>query len=68
MALTLRTDDELERALAALAESEGLSRQEVIRRAVLERYDRSEHRARVEASTGRMRARWGDVLDRLSST
>lgn len=67
MALTLRTDDELERALAALAESEGLSRQEVIRRAVLERYERAGHRARVDASASRLIERWGDVLDRLGS-
>ncbi len=67
MALTLRTDDELEAALAALAEAEGLSRQEVIRRAVLERYERAGHGARVQASTNRMLERWGDVLDRLGS-
>ncbi len=67
MALTLRTDDELERALAALAEAEGLSRQEVIRRAVLERYERAGHRARVDVSAERMLGRWGDVLDRLGS-
>ena len=67
MAFTLRTDDELERALAALAEAEGLSRQEVIRRAVLERYDRSAHRARVDESATRLMERWGDVLDRLGS-
>jgi hypothetical protein len=67
MALTLRTDDELEAALAALAEAEGLSRQEVIRRAVLERYERAGHRARVQVSTDRMLDRWGDVLDRLGS-
>jgi predicted transcriptional regulator len=67
MALTLRTDDELERALAALAEAEGLSRQEIIRRAVLERYERSGHQARVQASTDQMLERWGDVLDRLGS-
>lgn len=67
MALTLRTDDELEAALAALAEAEGLSRQEVIRRAVLERYDRAGHRGRVQASTDQMLERWGDVLDRLGS-
>jgi predicted transcriptional regulator len=30
MALTVRTDEELEKALDALAEEEGLSRQEVI--------------------------------------
>jgi predicted transcriptional regulator len=67
MALTLRTDDELDRALTALAESEGLSRQEIIRRAVLERYERAGHRTRVEDSGQRMVDRWGDVLDRLGS-
>jgi predicted transcriptional regulator len=67
MAFTLRTDEELERALDALAEAEGLSRQEVIRRAVLERYERTGHAARVDESTDRMIERWGDVLDRLGS-
>ncbi|MBT5774300.1 MAG: ribbon-helix-helix protein, CopG family [Dehalococcoidia bacterium] len=67
MAMTLRTDDELERALRVLAEAEGLSRQEVVRRAVLERYERAGHRARVDESSGRMIERWGDVLDRLGS-
>jgi hypothetical protein len=67
MALTLRTDDELERALAALAEAGGLSRQEVIRRAVLDRYERAGHRARVDASADKLIERWGDVLDRLGS-
>ncbi len=65
MALTLRTDAELERVLAALAEKEGLSRQEIIRRAVLERYERAGHRERVDDSTERMLERWGDVLGRL---
>lgn len=67
MALTVRTDEELERALSALAEAEGLSRQEIIRRAVLERYERAGHRARVDESAGRMIERWRDVLDRLGS-
>jgi hypothetical protein len=67
MALTLRTDAELEQALAALAESEGLSRQEVIRRAVLERYERAGHASRVGESADRMLERWGDVIDRLGS-
>ena len=67
MALTLRTDEELERALTTLAEQEGLSRQEVIRRAVLERYERAGHRARVDNSAQQMVDRWGDVLDRLGS-
>jgi predicted transcriptional regulator len=67
MALTLRTDDELEHALDELAEAEGLSRQEIIRRAVLERYERAGHRNRVEDSTSRMLERWGDVIERLGS-
>lgn len=67
MAFTLRTDDELEQALSALAESEGLSRQEIIRRAVLERYERAGHASRVEAGADRMLERWGDVIDRLGA-
>lgn len=47
MALTLRTDEELEKALNELVEVEGISRQEIIRRAVLDRYERSGHAAQV---------------------
>lgn len=67
MAFTLRTDEELEKALEALAKDEGLSRQEVIRRAVLDRYERTRHAERVNNSADRMLERWGDVLDRLGS-
>jgi len=67
MALTVRTDDELERALTALAAAEGTSRQEIIRRAVLERYERAGHAALVEGSANRMIERWGDVLHRLGT-
>jgi predicted transcriptional regulator len=67
MAMTLRTDEELEHALTTLAEQEGLSRQEIIRRAVLERYQRAERRARVDDSAQLMVDRWADVLDRLGS-
>lgn len=67
MALTLRTDDVLERALDELARQEGLSRQEIIRRAVLERHERAGHARRVEQATDAMIERWGDVLDRLGS-
>lgn len=65
MALTVRTDDELEHALDTLCELEGLSRQEIIRRAILERLERAGHRQRVETSTERMIDRWSDVIDRL---
>ena len=67
MAMTLRTDAELEEALTALADAEGASRQEIIRRAVLDRYQRAGHASRVEESSGRMLERWADVLDRLGS-
>jgi predicted transcriptional regulator len=67
MAFTLRTDAELEQALDALAEDEGLSRQEVIRRAVLDRYERAGHVRRVADATERMLDEWGDVLERLGS-
>jgi predicted transcriptional regulator len=67
MAFTVRTDGALEEALSSLADTEGISRQEVVRRAVLERYERSGHVARVSQSTGRMVARWSDVLERLGS-
>jgi predicted transcriptional regulator len=63
--MTVRTDAEMEKALTALTEAEGASRQEIIRRAVLDRYERRGHLARVEASSDRMLNRWGDVLERL---
>ena len=67
MAMTLRTDEELDAALGALAEAEGLSRQEVIRRAVLDRLAALEHRQQVSDSASRNVERWKDVLDRLGS-
>ena len=67
VAMTVRTDEELDRALAALAAAEGTSRQEIIRRAVLERYERSGHAARVQESSERLIDRWGDVLHRLGT-
>ena len=68
MAMTLRTDKELDDALTQLAEIEGTSRQEVIRRAVLERLQVVAHESRVEEASARLIARWGDVLDRLGNS
>ena len=65
MAMTLRIDDELEQALQALVSAEGVSRQEVVRRAVLERAQRQGHTERVAASADTLIERWGDVLHRL---
>lgn len=67
MAMTLRTNDELDEALTALSEAEGVSRQEIISRAVLDRYERSGHSTRVRDSSARMIDQWGDVLDRLGT-
>lgn len=67
MAFTVRTDAILEEALDALSKAEGLSRQEIVRRAVIERYEQSGHSARVNDSTARMVSRWGDVLERLGA-
>lgn len=65
--MTLRTDEQLEQALSALAAAEGASRQEIIRRAVLERYERAGHGSRLQDSSSRMIAKWADVLERLGS-
>jgi predicted transcriptional regulator len=67
MAFTVRTDEELERALNELVRDEGLSRQEIIRRAILDRYERAGHAKKVTDSTDQMIEQWGDVLDRLGS-
>ena len=65
--MTLRTDDELNAALEALAEAEGTSKQDVVRRAVLERYERAGHRKKIDEAGERLRERWSDVLDRLGA-
>ncbi|MCU1363181.1 MAG: CopG domain protein DNA-binding domain protein [Acidimicrobiaceae bacterium] len=67
VAFTVRTDALLEKALRTLSEREGASRQEITRRAILERYERSGHASRVAESTNRMMARWSDVLERLGA-
>jgi predicted transcriptional regulator len=67
MAFTVRTDPEFEEALASLAQAEGASRQEVVRRAVIARYEQLDHETDVADSMSRMTVRWGDVLERLRS-
>jgi predicted transcriptional regulator len=67
MAMTLRTDAELDQALTELAEAEGISRQEVVRRAVLEKRDRAGHRARVDSIAADVMVEYAEALDRLGS-
>ena len=68
MAFTIRPDAEMARALTALSIEEGVSRQEIIRRAVLDRYARSAHFERVVIATTEMQDRWAHVIERLSHT
>ncbi|MFC6705917.1 CopG family transcriptional regulator [Flexivirga alba] len=68
MSFTLRTDDELDEALRQLSEREGVSRQEVVRRAILERQRTTEHTAAIDDVLDRMMTEWGDVLERLKHT
>ena len=65
MAMTLRLSDEDERALALLAEVQGISKQEATVRAIREAAARRLHQDRVRDLSARARARYADVLERL---
>lgn len=67
MAMTLRTDPEFEAALAFLSQQDGDSKQEVVRRAVMERAARLGHRARIAALSTDAKDRWSETLDRLGT-
>jgi hypothetical protein len=67
MAMTLRTDEELERALAELAEQEGVSKQEAIRRAVIEKRDRTSRRTHIDAIARGVIVEYAEALDRLGN-
>jgi predicted transcriptional regulator len=64
--MTLRIDDELELALSELAAAEGTSRQEVVKRAVIDRRDRMTHREKIERCTNEFMVEYADVLRRLA--
>ncbi|TNU76684.1 ribbon-helix-helix protein, CopG family [Miniimonas arenae] len=65
MAMTLRLDDEHEAALALLAAADGVSKQEAVRRAVLEAASRRAHSSAVRDLGERGIERYRDLLDRL---
>ena len=67
MAMTLRTDSELEHALSELSASEGLSRQEIVKRAVLDRYERAQRRTRLDGIVSDLLVEYDDALRRLGS-
>ena len=65
--MTLRTDDELDRALTELARFEGTSKQEVVRRAVLARRAATERRVRIDALAAEVAIEYADALERLGN-
>lgn len=65
MAMTLRLDDDHERALAALAEAYGVSKHEATLRAIAEAAARHAHTARVSELSAAGRQRYSDLLERL---
>jgi uncharacterized protein (DUF1778 family) len=66
MAMTLRLNEEQERALAMLAEAEGVSKHEAVVRAITEAATRTVRDDRVRALSQDGRARYAQLLDRLA--
>lgn len=65
MAMTLRLDPDDERTLTALAEAEGVSKQEATVRAIREAARRRGHEDRVHELSAAGRERYADLLERL---
>lgn len=65
MATTVRLNDADQAVLDELVAEEGLSQNEVIRRAILERAARSGHRAQVKAGWAEIDEQYGDLFERL---
>ncbi len=65
MAMTLRLSSDDEQALAALAEAEGVSKQEATVRAIREAAARRGHEERVRELSARGRERYAGLLERL---
>ncbi len=65
--MTLRTDSVLEEALELLVREEGLSRQEIVRRAVLQRAEKVSRRNRLATLTDEALDEWTETLARLGS-
>jgi len=65
MAMTLRLDPEDEKALALLAEAEGVSKQEATVRAIREAAARHVREGKVRRLSAAARDRYADLLDRI---
>ena len=66
MAMTLRLNEEQERALAMLAEASGVSKHEAVVRAITEAAARTVRGDRVRALSRDGRERYASLLDRLA--
>ena len=64
--MTLRLTDDQERMLSALAEAQGVSKQEATVRAIAEAADRRGHVTDVTALSRSGRERYAALLDRLA--
>ncbi len=65
MAMTLRLTDEEQQALKERAASEGISMQEVARKAIRDYVERSEHRVKVSAAADKVLTVHADAIERL---
>ena len=65
MAFTLRTDAELEAALDQLVEAQGVSRQEVVRRAVMREAGRLDRGRAIDAILDVELPRYAEAMERL---
>ena len=65
--MTFRTDDDLDRMLTDLAESLGVSKQEVIRRAVVDLHSRAGRRALVDTIAADAAVQYAEALERLGT-
>ena len=63
--MTLRLTDEQEAHLAALSESEGVSKQQAVVMAIDEAYSRRAHRTKLDSAIDVVLDRYADALERL---
>jgi predicted transcriptional regulator len=68
MAMTLRLTEEENLRLAQLAEAEGRSKQEVVRLAIADRYQRMQQEEKLGEVLGRVLPKYRGLLDRLGSS
>ena len=68
MAMTLRLTDEENLRLAELAQAEGRSKQEVVRLAIADRYQRMQQEEKLGEVLGRVLPKYRGLLDRLGSS